>query len=718
MPSLLSGSTLRRGGSGEFIDLASAMPQLPATDTTETGFTIATNDLLQTTYRSSLGYIQMTTGSMYSLLPEGTIRVLATGTSFLSTTTSSGNLVVRGGIGVGGNMHIEEDIVINGVSFGRGWEGYNNIAIRGTAEIPPNDFQNGQESIAIGFDTMLGLDTSNRCIAIGRYALNSGTQLSNTLAIGDGSLKTIGSIHSIPAGAIVSATNTNPIVLTVLNHNLSSGTYVVLTDVQGMTEINSQSYYISYLSTDTVALYSGPVLTTATSVDGTGFGTYTFTATSLMSRVLQRYGNIAYGVESGLQLVDGRENVFIGHQAARNMTTGSYNIIIGHNIIPELTTGSGIISIGGDNIVDGLNNQVNIGSVFYFDGTGYASINAETTIGLGTESTGTDTGGVMVIGGIGIRGNINAGGIVNFLGTGTSTIASSLVPSNLDVSLGSLDYPFKDLYLSGTTLYVGGIAISSPSSQNIVYTTTSGPVTIESGNLILNSGVAAVSTTTGALHIEGGLSANGDIWITGSLYSSGVPVLTTETFAAAIFGGEDITITDIGGGILEFANTSTFQTVTSRGNTTTSQLFFLNTSNSTSTTTGAIVVTGGIGVGGRVTSESLRIADTILDSTLSTVNTTATTLIDTFNITEFRSAKYFIQIESGSGVSSQYHVQEVILLANNNNQVYATEYGVVTTSGQLGEFAVENLSGTVNFYFIPYAATSKTIKVLRTGMAS
>jgi hypothetical protein len=114
----------------------------------------------------------------------------------------------------------------------------------------------------------------------------------------------------------------------------------------------------------------------------------------------------------------------------------------------------------------------------------------------------------------------------------------------------------------------------------------------------------------------------------------------------------------------------------------------------------------------------LRIADTILGSTLSTVNTTATTLIDTFSITEFRSAKYFIQIESGSGVSSQYHVQEVILLANNNNQVYATEYGVVTTSGQLGEFAVENLSGTVNFYFIPYAATSKTIKVLRTGMAS
>ena len=62
MPSLLSGSTLRRGGSGEFIELANAQPQLPATDTTLTGFTLVTNSLLQTSYRSSLGFVEFTTG--------------------------------------------------------------------------------------------------------------------------------------------------------------------------------------------------------------------------------------------------------------------------------------------------------------------------------------------------------------------------------------------------------------------------------------------------------------------------------------------------------------------------------------------------------------------------------------------------------------------------------------------------------------------------------
>ena len=84
MPRLISGSTLRRGGSGDFIDLAGAMPQLPPTNTTATGFTLVTDSLLRTTYRSSLGFVEFGDSSMYSSLPAGTITVLATGTSLLT----------------------------------------------------------------------------------------------------------------------------------------------------------------------------------------------------------------------------------------------------------------------------------------------------------------------------------------------------------------------------------------------------------------------------------------------------------------------------------------------------------------------------------------------------------------------------------------------------------------------------------------------------------
>ena len=88
MPGLLSGSLLRRGGSGEFIDLAGAQPQLPPTDTTSTGYTVVTDGLLRTSYRSSLGNVEFKNAELWSNLTTGTIRILATGTDIISTSTT------------------------------------------------------------------------------------------------------------------------------------------------------------------------------------------------------------------------------------------------------------------------------------------------------------------------------------------------------------------------------------------------------------------------------------------------------------------------------------------------------------------------------------------------------------------------------------------------------------------------------------------------------
>lgn len=493
MPRLLSGSTLRRGGSGEFIDLAGAMPQLPATETTLTGFTLVTNSLLQTSYRSSLGYVEFDSAQMYSSLPLGTIKVLVTGSTFLSTSTMTGNLVVEGGVGIGGNMYIEDDIVVNGITIGQGYEGINNIVIKGDAQPLVDEFNTGQESIVIGYDALKGITTSLKNIAVGRYALSSGTNLSNSIAIGDSSLKESGVLNSISSGLItnisvissstISAiTNTNPIsitavghglssntqiyitgvdgvttstgfgtislvneqtlyasvidsqtielyydknltttvdgtsatsyisggilynpiVITVSNHNITTGSYIYIQGVVGMTELNENSYYVNQLTSDTFGLYVNPILEIP--VDGTNYTPYISDGT--INRILLRNGNIAVGNNSAERLIDGRDNVFFGNAAGQTLTTGSYNIIIGHNKLPFLTTGSGIISIGGDNIVDGLDDQVNIGSVFYYDGRGYSYISADVSLGLGTNSTGTSTGALMVTGGVGVTGNI------------------------------------------------------------------------------------------------------------------------------------------------------------------------------------------------------------------------------------------------------------------------------------------------------------------------
>jgi hypothetical protein len=256
---------------------------------------------------------------------------------------------------------------------------------------------------------------------------------------------------------------------------------------------------------------------------------------------------------------------------------------------------------------------------------------------------------------------------------------------------------------------------------------------LSSGIITVTSSTNATSTTTGALIITGGLGMGGDLWIGGTIYSGSLPVLTTASLGGTVFGGTDITITSTGTtgtSYLRFDDTSTLQTVTDRGHTTTNLMVFSNATESTSTNTGALIVVGGIGVGKRVNCESLRIQDSVFDSTLVQVNTTASTIIDSYLLAEFRSAKYFVQIASGGGVNhtlttATFQSVELILVADNTGAVYATEYGLVVTGGvavgsSLGTFQAELslVDNAVRLYFNPSSATNKTIKVLRTGMAS
>jgi hypothetical protein len=119
MPSLLSGSILRSGGSGEFIKLQAAQPQLPPSPSTSTGYTVITNDLLQTTYSSSLGNIQFYTGTIYSNIPTQPLQLIGTGSLAVivtggvpTTNTATGALVVEGGIGVRDDVYIGRELTV------------------------------------------------------------------------------------------------------------------------------------------------------------------------------------------------------------------------------------------------------------------------------------------------------------------------------------------------------------------------------------------------------------------------------------------------------------------------------------------------------------------------------------------------------------------------------------------------------------------------------
>lgn len=269
-------------------------------------------------------------------------------------------------------------------------------------------------------------------------------------------------------------------------------------------------------------------------------------------------------------------------------------------------------------------------------------------------------------------------------------------------------------------LYVGGSIVG-------ISTGTGGGIGAISGGtgtfarVVVTSGVQSYSTMTGALVVNGGMGLSGNLWLGGTLFSGGAPVLTTASFNETIADGVDIDITDIGGGVLEFNNISTLQSVSSRGNSTTFTVNILNTTSSTATNNGALVVAGGVGVGGRVNSESLRIADTIFDSTVQTVNNTLATVIDEFSFNEYRSAKYLVQVSEGTSSTHRCQVTELLTLVSNTGSVIVTEYGSVVTDTDLGNFdAMVTNAGydtVVRLYFLAVDSTPKTVKVMRTAMA-
>ena len=72
---------------------------------------------------------------------------------------------------------------------------------------------------------------------------------------------------------ITGATQANPVVITSAGHTLVNGAHIKITEVEGMTQLNGNSYYAKKLTADTFSLHTDFAVTT--NVDGTGFSAYT-----------------------------------------------------------------------------------------------------------------------------------------------------------------------------------------------------------------------------------------------------------------------------------------------------------------------------------------------------------------------------------------------------------------------------------------------------------
>lgn len=330
-------------------------------------------------------------------------------------------------------------------------------------------------------------------------------------------------------------------------------------------------------------------------------------------------------------------------------------------------------------------------------------VQAKSGTGSSTAASGQS---LIVTGGIGITGdsyfvnNVGFGNDVKINGTtnsiGTETGSLQVVGG---VGIG------KNLYV-GADLQVNGIFTASNTVKLVDLTDSN-------------------STSTGALIVSGGVGIAKNLFVGSSATFSG-NVIPSQSGIYDIGSPSNrwnniyvTSSTNINGVVLQNSN----------GSLQTNKILLTNTDNSISTQSGALVVNGGIGVAKDLTvGSSIKIGPTtdssvvpaiysnnvILASyTSPTLTTTDPVNLDQYIKNDYRTARYTIQVVDGSSI----HITEMMVTHNGTN-VYISEYGIITNNGDLGTFSATNDGTNIILTFTPSSVTSMTIKVVRFGITA
>jgi len=219
-------------------------------------------------------------------------------------------------------------------------------------------------------------------------------------------------------------------------------------------------------------------------------------------------------------------------------------------------------------------------------------------------SVGTDSGALIVGGGIGASGNLNISGTIK---AGNDLSLTGTLPSititdiNSTTGVAPTWHPTFELNFRDSGL-VSRFKILTTGSISSFLIDNTPRLQMSTATTWIYSNSQAFSTATGALVVAGGAGFNGNLYAD-NIYSNGSLVITQGTLAqqglTALYAGTD-TAVSTSTGLVTVWNTSTLASVTRRGSTTTSIVNFGANIESTAYNTGSVIVTGGVGVSGNV----------------------------------------------------------------------------------------------------------------------
>ncbi|NBO27904.1 MAG: hypothetical protein EBV10_01500 [Synechococcaceae bacterium WB6_1A_059] len=556
----------------------------------------------------------------------GQVRIYANNAT---NNTLTGALVVSGGVALGGDLRVGGNFLTVGAGTGgliTGLGGLTSTIITVTANTPATNTQTGalrvEGGVGIGGDL---------------YARNI---YQNGTLVGQGNV-----------------VNPSPVIFTITNTTAAISTTSGALQVAGGAGIGGDLYVGGAIVANRLTIQLTTITTTIVQTDDIIKTDNATAATSTNSGALQ----VAGGAGIGGAVYIGTTSFIFGSQI---LTTASVNSFVTPGITTG-TTGTFVInnSTSATNTTTGalqVKGGVGIGQSIFVGGTiTVGSASGGTITGLdgltstnivvsgSTNATSTNTGALQVVGGAGVGRDLWVGGKITVGSasggniSGAINISSELVQvtsttNATSTSTGALQVRggvgIGGAVYIGTTSFISGSQILTTATVNSFV--TQGITTGTTGTFVINNTTNAVSTTTGAFQVKGGVGVGADVYIggdivlprgsynhtilrtgsTGEILKLGLPNINVTVDATS---GVDIYTTDQtyfwnwsfnNDGSITFPNSTSLQTALNNENYWSGananrfqQAIVINSSTqSTNTTSGALRVEGGLGVGGYI----------------------------------------------------------------------------------------------------------------------